>query len=126
MTDILDLGGLAPERPLARIRTEANPEGDLYELLVPENLGAADLARLSRLFTDHDLLWEKARRTKAEDARLEGLLNRMAGTLVPDAPAEAVEALPALTKRGLAVRFFVEAGVMAQRPLAGLSLPENN
>lgn len=118
--EILDLGGLAPERPLVKW------EGELYELLVPEDMSALDMARLGRLFTEHDQLWEKDKRTAAEDKRLVKLLDDLTAKLIPDAPAEAVKAIPAIHKRGLAVRFFVNAGLVMQPSLEPLSRLANN
>lgn len=125
--EILDFNTLAPEKPLARIRWKTTEEIDgepvvtehdeTYELLVPEEIGTLDLARLSRLYTQHDELWEKAERTDAEDKRLVSLANQLTQTFIPDAPAEAVAALSAVAKRSLAVRFFVGAGVAGQAVL---------
>jgi hypothetical protein len=86
-------------------------------LLVPEEIGTLELARLSRLYTQHDELWEKAKRTAAEDKRLVSLANQLTQTFIPDAPAIAVAALSAVAKRSLAVRFFVGAGVAGQAVL---------
>jgi hypothetical protein len=120
VTEILDLNALAPERETARLRWAEDEEGTLYELLAPQDLGAIELAELTRLFQNHDELWEKDTRTKAEDKRLVILLDTLAQRLIPDAPLEAVAALPALTKRGLAVRFFVSAGLATAPTMAGL------
>lgn len=123
-TEILDLNTLAPDKPLARIRwNEETPNGDIverdetYELLVPEEIGTLELARLSRMYTQHDELWEKEKRTAAEDKRLVSLANQLTQTLIPDAPATAVAALAAVAKRSLAVRFFVGAGLVSQATL---------
>ncbi len=126
--EILDLNTLAPDKPLARIRWETTEEDDgdepvvvehdeTYELLVPEEIGTIELARLSRLYTQHDELWEKDKRTAAEDKRLVSLANQLTQTFIPDAPAEAVAALSAVAKRSLAVRFFVGAGLVSQATL---------
>lgn len=126
MTEVLELSALTPERPKARITTDADPDGTIYELAVPEDFGAVDLARMGQMFSEHDNLWEAVSRSKAEDKRLEKLLNDIASKLIPDAPADAVKALPAITKRGLAVRFFVSAGLVAaplMGPIAELASP---
>lgn len=108
--EILDLSALTPEREQARIRTDADPDGTIYELAAPEDFGAVTLSQLGSIYSQHDELWEKAKRTPAEDKRLEQLLDDLAQRLIPDAPAAAIAALPALTKRVVAVRFFVAAG----------------
>lgn len=114
--EILDLNALAPDKPLARIRwaDEAGEHDETFELLVPEEIGTLELSRLSRVYTQHDELWEKEKRTAAEDKRLVKLSNELTQLLIPDAPATAVAALSAVTKRGLAVRFFVGAGLAGQ------------
>lgn len=64
MTDeILDLSALAPERAKVRLRTEAKPDGTIYELAVPEEFGAAGIQRIGRLIVEVDELWESARRS---------------------------------------------------------------
>lgn len=111
--EILELSSLIPERPKACIKTDDDPGGTIYELAVPEDFGAAPLARISRCFAEHDKLWEKGRRTATEDKRLEKLLNDLAQRIIPDAPSSAIAALPALQKRMVAVRFFVATGLAA-------------
>lgn len=123
---ILDLDALAPKREQARIRTDADPDGTIYELAAPADFGAVALAELSRIFTEHDELWEKAKRSAAEDKRLEKLLDELAQRLIPDAPAAAIAALPALTKRMVAVRFFVAAGQATASLMPGLPSPPEN
>jgi hypothetical protein len=121
--EILDLNTLAPERPLARIRWAEIADGEkvahdeTFELLVPEEIGTLELSRITRLYTEHDELWEKDRRTATEDKRLEKLANDLTQKLIPDAPAIAVRALSAIAKRSLAVRFFVGAGLATQAAL---------
>lgn len=114
--EILDLNRLTQERTLARIDTD----GTLCELADPEDFSAVQLARLGRLFTEHDRLWEAEERNSAEDQRLESLLDEVTQMLIPDAPADAIKALPALSKRGLAVRFFVSAGLASQATMGSL------
>jgi hypothetical protein len=124
--EILDLNTLAPEQaaradPLEDHRRrrrwrEVVEHDETYELLVPEEIGTLELSRLSRLYTQHDELWEKEKRTAAEDKRLVSLANELTQTFIPDAPATAVAALSAVAKRSLAVRFFVGAGLATRRP----------
>jgi hypothetical protein len=117
--EILDLNTLAPDRPLARIRW-ADDEGEhdeTYPLLVPEEIGTLELSRLSRLYTQHDELWEMEKRTATQDKLLVKLANQLAQVFIPDAPATAVEQLSAVAKRSLAVRFFVGAGLASQATL---------
>lgn len=133
--EILDFNTLAPEKPLARIQWAAVGDDDekvehdeTFELLVPEEVGTVQLAQISRLYTQHDELWEKDKRTKAEDAQLEKLSNRLAQIFIPDAPPVAIEALSAIDKRSLAVRFFVGAGLASKAALGEdvMSLLTNN
>lgn len=118
-TEILDLNALAPERPQARIRwkDEDGEHDEIFGLLVPEEIGTLELSKLSRLYTQHDELWEKEHRSKVEDRQLEKLSNQLTQMFIPDAPATAVAALSAVTKRSLAVRFFVGAGLATQATL---------
>jgi hypothetical protein len=117
--EILNFNTLAPEKPLARIQwaDEAGEHDETFQLLVPEEIGTVQLARISRLYTEHDELWEKADRSKTEDKRLEKLSNELAQIFIPDAPAVAIQALSAIDKRGLAVRFFVGAGLASKKAL---------
>lgn len=121
--EILDFNTLAPDKPLARIQWATLEDGErvehdeTFELLVPEEIGTLDMARLSRLYTQHDELWEMEKRTAAEDKRLVKLSDDLTQTLIPDAPATAVAALSAVAKRSLAVRFFVGAGLASQAAL---------
>jgi hypothetical protein len=121
MAEVLELNALVEERPQARIKTPEDPEGTLYNLLVPEEIGTVDLARLSRLYVEHDELWEKETRSAAEDKRLEKLSLDLTQALIPDAPAASIKALGAVTKRGLAVRFFVSAGLASKEALGQLA-----
>jgi len=119
--NILDLSALTVERPKARIKTDADPDGTIFELAIPEDFGVVEMARLSRMVTEFDTLYEAESRSKAEDKRLEALQQQITQILIPDAPAEAVKALPFTDKRGLAVQFFVKAG-LAQVPY--MQVPE--
>lgn len=123
--EILELSALAPTREKAIIRTEANPDGTIYELAAPEDFGVAGLATMGKLFSEHDVLYEQAERTPAEDSRLETLLDDLTQRLIPDAPAAAIAALPALTKRMLAVRFFVSTGQATAPLLPKVLLPQD-
>jgi len=117
--EILDFNTLAPDRPLARIqwKDDEGKHDETFELLVPEEIGTLELARLSRMCTQHDELWEKPKRTAAEDKRLVSLANQLTQMFIPDAPATAVAAVSAVDKRSLAVRFFVGAGLASQATL---------
>jgi hypothetical protein len=114
--EILDLNTLAPDRPLARIRwkDEDGEHDETFELTVPDDLGTLELSRISRLYAQHDELWEQAKRTAAEDKRLVKLSNDLAQACIPSAPPPAVAALSAIDKRSLAVRLFVGAGLAGQ------------
>jgi hypothetical protein len=116
--EILELSALVPERPKARLRTEADPEGQIYELAAPADFGAVSLARVGRLISETEELWGAAKRSSAQDRRLEKLLDQLASALVPEAPAESIAALPAFTKRALGVRFLAEGGE-ALKPILG-------
>jgi len=46
---ILDIGGIAPDRPVIRIRTTNNPDGTLHELRVSTELSPQDYADIQRM-----------------------------------------------------------------------------
>lgn len=46
---ILDIGGIAPERPVIRIRTTSNQDGTLHELRVSTELSPQDFADFQRM-----------------------------------------------------------------------------
>lgn len=109
MNEILELSTIIPERPKANLKTPENPEGKSYELAVPEEFGAVALQEYGRLVNEMDDLWER-KLTAPQKVRLEKVLNALAVMLIPDAPLADLERLPAVTKRSLAIRFFVQAG----------------
>lgn len=108
---ILELSALAPEREKARLRWPANPEGEVFELATPSDFGAVTLATMGRWITHADALMssEKAL-TAAQGKDLEKTLNKIAGKLILDAPADVIALLPAVDKRSLAMRFLAESG----------------
>lgn len=109
--EYLELSALEPERPKANLRTSANPDGTVYELALPTDFSAVELVRMSRMVDELDALWESPKKlNKPQEARLEKLLNLIAAQLVIGAPDEEIAALPAITKRGLGLSFFVSAG----------------
>jgi hypothetical protein len=125
--ETLDLSALAPVRPKARLRTEGNPDGTLYELAQPEDFGPVDLRELGNKYAEAEtLLSSDEALTPAEDKRITTLTNELVGRLLIEAPAEDVAALPFSTKRALVMRFFVQLGDgMLERmgPLAMKLLP---
>jgi hypothetical protein len=111
VSEILELSALAPVRPQARVRTDADPDGTLYELAVPEDFGAVALRELGNRYAEVEgLVGSEGKLTKAQEKRLEKLLDEVVAALVRDIPAETVAALPYMTKRALAMRFFVGLG----------------
>lgn len=109
--DILELSALPPKRPKALLKTEADPEGTVYELAVAQDFDPSALRRLGRLVEEMDGLWmQKKAHTAKQTTRIETLLDKLAMSLIREAPAEAVAALPAVTKRALAIRFLVTTG----------------
>lgn len=108
---ILDLSALAPKRQKARL-----PNGEVYELAGPEDFGAVQLSRVGQMIVETDELWTAKKLTVAQQKRLTSLLDKLAQALIPDAPAEAVAKLPAVTKRVLGLRFLEEGGESV-RPL---------
>lgn len=124
--DILELSAIVPERPQARLRTLGDPEGTLYELAIPEEFGSVALRRLGLKFQEVQELMGKSTLSVAQEKRAESLLNEVCGVLVIDAPAEAIAALPGLTKQGLATRFFGLTGeFMMESGLLPESILEN-
>jgi hypothetical protein len=100
-----------PIRQKARLRTEANPEGTLYELATPEDFGPVDLRTLGTKYAEVEaLLGSDGELDAAEDKRITQLTDEVVGRLLIDAPAEDVAALPFATKRALVMRFFVSMG----------------
>lgn len=118
--DLLELSALTPVRPRATLRTDANPDGTIYELAVPQEFGTVALSQLASMYAEIETLSADPKLTKAKEKRLDTLVNKLACRLIPDAPKEEVEALPAITKRGLALSFFVKAGEVTM-PLIGAS-----
>jgi len=108
----LDLSALPPERDTATIRTEAEPDGRQYELADPADFSAGGLQDIGRLVREMDTLWESDAALKpAKQKRLDKILDILAGKLIVDIEPEVVEALPAVTKRMLALRFFISGGL---------------
>lgn len=124
--DILELSALPPEREKVRLRTSADPDGTIYEMIAPDELGAVSMASLGRLFEAQEELWNAKSPSAAEQKRLAKLLDDLASRLIPDAPREAVEALGALAKRALVLRFFVQAGERVSRLLPASWSPDSS
>lgn len=74
---ILDLNALEPDRPPIRIRTEANKEGDLYELRVREELSIEQLTKLGNLGEKAAQLGEPEQLTHEEVGLLEVWMDEM-------------------------------------------------
>ena len=72
---ILDLSALAPERPTIRIRTEENPDGELWELRVERELSIQQLAELQRLGKSAEKLGAELDLSAEEARLLEGHLD---------------------------------------------------
>lgn len=66
---ILDLSLLAPERPTVLLRTEANPDGELWELVTKGELSIQESAHLDRLSKSVDSLGDGTD-LSAKEARL--------------------------------------------------------
>jgi len=48
-TPLLDVGGIAPDRPVIRVRTTSNPDGSLHELRVSSELSPKEFAEIARM-----------------------------------------------------------------------------
>ena len=106
MNEILELNALAPDRHQARL-----PDGEVYDLAVPDDFGAVALRRVARLFDAVETLMSQEKDlTASQEAKLEKSLSALVSLLIPEAPAEVVAQIPATKKRGLAIRFFTQAG----------------
>lgn len=119
--NVLDLSAIAPERQKARLRTAKNPEGlrpdgTLYELRAPEEMSARELRSVGASISEMLTLWNSAK-TKAEDAKIEKLLNGIACQVLHDAPVSAVRGLPAIVKRGVAMGFLARSSELAQESM---------
>lgn len=109
--DVLDLSAIKPKRKTARLRTETNPDGTLYERLSPEELSLLQLRdigleqkRIGELFeTDPE---------GAEDA-----LNKVVSTILIGAPLEDIAQLPFQPKQELVSDF--SSALAARLPTAG-------
>lgn len=103
---ILDISTLAPERELVRIRTEEDPEGELYELATADDLSLRDQQWLhTRGQRIMDLLEKKGRLTKNESDELELAIDRLLGIAVPSLPDEVKARLSVLQKTKLMEAF---------------------
>lgn len=74
---LLDLSALAPKRPKVRIRTEKNPEGGLYELRVPSELGIIEQQELRSEGAEFAKLWNNDKLSPGGKNRLKKLLDQM-------------------------------------------------
>lgn len=116
MTDeILEIGDLDPIRAKVRLRTKANPEGAVYELAIPEDFGAVDCSRIGAEILEMDRLWGLKDLSETDGQALVKLCNTIAGKLIPEAQTAEIEALPDVTKRAVALRFFVQSGSIVHR-----------
>jgi hypothetical protein len=130
--EVLELSAVAPKRPKAKVTYNKpnpdDPEGEpfeveeLFELAVPGDFGAAPLRRFAHDVNELDELWGSAKSlSRAQEARMEKLLNKLAASILHDCPAEIIAAIHGIDKRGLVMNFFAGASIrMAQ--LAGRGL----
>lgn len=103
---VLELNALDPDRSSARL-----PDGNIYELKVPEDFGSVGFRKVGKLFSKvEDLLDHDLDLTKAQEKQLEQSLDDLACELIVGAPPEVASQIPAIKKRALALRFFGQAG----------------
>lgn len=108
---ILDLSTLAPIRPTINIETlegegeEARVVKASYALrLLERDFSAAGHAEFQRDLGEFEDLWQKAKRSKNEDARMSKLLDVMA-RVVLDAPDAVIAQLSDEQKRQVVIAF---------------------
>lgn len=108
---ILQLNDIEPEaRQEARL-----PDGKVYQLKKPEDFGPVPFRRLGLLFNAmEELMGVEGDLSDSQEASLEQTINELAGQLIIDAPESAVADIPAIKKRGLVLRFFIQAGKEVQ------------
>lgn len=115
--ELLELSSLVPKRRRARLRTEKDPDGTIYELAVASDFGARTLQQLFHEISEMDDLWGNPKISKAEEKRLDVLLNTLAARLIVGIPDADVAEIPAIDKRALVMRFFVEIGGRVSRTM---------
>jgi hypothetical protein len=117
---ILELSGLVPDRPKARLRWPENPDGLQVELAVREDFGIFDHAELERLRAELARLATKRAPTPDEKNRAADILDSLAERLVIGAPQEALDALPESAKEKVVESFF--ASFLSQEDSRALRL----
>lgn len=114
---ILDITAIAPARQKVRIRTAADQDGTIYEIVNPEELSIRELRDTGRKILELVGMWDDAKLTKAEEKRVMKLLDEVTRTLIIDVPAATVKTIPHVTKRTLAMGFLARSGELAGEAL---------
>jgi hypothetical protein len=104
---VLELSALAPKRQKVLIRTAKSPDGELFEMASPADIGILEFERLAALFTELGEAMGREKPTVAEEKRAAQLLDQLAGRILIDAPATDVRKIGALDKMRLIDAFFV-------------------
>lgn len=109
---LLELSTLAPERPYITI------DGQRYEMVIPDDFGLIEQARLQRLGRQVDDMRLNERDVTEEEAtRLGGMLREMVATVMPSLPEDVAGRLTDTMCLSI-VTVFTEA--------AGLTPPKKN
>jgi hypothetical protein len=109
----LEVTAIAPDRQKVRIKTTADPDGTIYELVNPEELSVRQLRDTGRKIYEALNLWDESELNKAQEKRLTKLLDEATRTLVIDCPADVAASIPHITKRTLALGFLARSGELA-------------
>jgi hypothetical protein len=105
---VLDIDTLTPPRPFVRIKTPDNRDGELYEMLTPDELGVEEEQQLKSELREYSRLMESDKLNKAQRQRLVTVLDQLVTEMLPGAPAE-VRALLSDRKRQKVVAHFTGA-----------------
>lgn len=103
--EILDLSALAPERQLVRIRTKEDPDGTLYELLHPDELGVAETHSFATLGRRVQSLWVKKTLTAKDRDELDRALTKIVRFVLPGCPPEIIDRLSDIQKSRVSIQF---------------------
>ena len=111
---LLDLSALAPVRPHVRIKTPQSPDGELYEMAVPSDLGAVHQQYILSRARIIEELMERNSLSANERQRLKSVISKAARLVLPaefdgveNLPAEVFDQLPDIERQKLVTTFFV-------------------
>ena len=112
---ILALSTLAPDRPTIEIKSEAHPEGCLYEMIAAEDLSLqvqADLASYGKVV---EKMGTKKEPTPADAKRLTEVLDRLVAAVVPTLETAVLDALKDRMKVAICEAFIAASPAMGTK-----------